>query len=222
MEILTALVGSRAHDLNNEDSDFDWRGIYITPTSEILSLDHKYSATQWIKGKEDIVNYEVGHFIMLATKANPSILELLVSPNITFLNGPQGELWGKSLLAHFPYFFNPTDAFNAFIGYSYSQRKKLMDESYDKRKYKYCLAYIRTLYNLIDLLATGIFSLKVENPNRKNVLMAIKYEQVTIGGIINLGMELIEQAKLLLPAAKNRQDLRLVNDLLLKIRKENW
>jgi len=40
--ILKVLVGSRAHGLANKDSDYDYRAVYVLPTSKILSLGYKY------------------------------------------------------------------------------------------------------------------------------------------------------------------------------------
>lgn len=33
-QVLKVLVGSRAHGLHNQDSDFDYRGVYVAPTSD--------------------------------------------------------------------------------------------------------------------------------------------------------------------------------------------
>ena len=49
--ILKALVGSRAHGLNGPDSDWDWRGIYVQPTNEILSMGHVARSVQWLEGQ---------------------------------------------------------------------------------------------------------------------------------------------------------------------------
>lgn len=162
--ILKALVGSRAHGINREDSDWDWRGIYVHPTKEILSLAYNPKTIQWLEGKEDFTNYEIGHFLMLATKANPSVLELLVSPQ-TETPEIHGRNWGMEIQALFPHLYDPMDAFNAFCGYSLNQRKKLLDDK-DGRKWKYALAYVRTLQNLCDLLSTGACSLAVTEPDR--------------------------------------------------------
>ena len=40
-EILKVLVGSRAHELHNKNSDYDYRGVFVLPTSEIFSLNYK-------------------------------------------------------------------------------------------------------------------------------------------------------------------------------------
>lgn len=216
MMIIKSLVGSLAHGINREDSDWDWRGIYVQPTSEILSLGYEYKSTQWLEGKEDHTNYEIGHFLMLATKGNPSVLELLKSPIIE-----HDSVWGSQILGLFPYLFTPQTAFNAFTGYSLNQRKKFLDDK-DGRKYKYALAYIRTLYNLFDYLSTGNFSLKIDNQERKNTLIEIRDGRMSDGEIIDNWSRIMQLCKLLLHDAENKQDLSKVNQLLLDIRKHFW
>lgn len=217
--ILKTLVGSRAHGLDTATSDYDWRGIFVQPTREILSLGYNARTVQWLEGKEDFTNYEIGHFLMLATKANPSVLELLVSPRTEMLE-IHGRCWGAEMVALFPYLYDPRDAYNAFTGYSHNQRKKLLEDK-DGRKWKYSVAYIRTLYNLIDLLTTGTFSLVV-NKDRLPHLMMIRDGQVTAGDVINTANDLIDVAKDALPHASNRQDLTRVNAFLLDVRKAFW
>ena len=218
--ILKALVGSRAHGINRPDSDWDWRGIYIQPTREILSMGHQARSIQWIEGKEDFTNYEIGHFLMLATTANPSVLELLVSPVIESPS-PVGVVWSTKLLSLFPLLFDPQDAFNAFTGYSLNQRKKLLDDK-DGRKWKYALAYIRTLWCLVDLLEHGKFTLAVPDENRRATLIAIRDGQVTAGEIINLANAIQETAKEALALSVNRKDPEKVNNFLLEVRKAFW
>ena len=47
IEILKVLVGSRAHGLADEDSDYDYRGVYVNATTDILSIGHKYKGNHW-------------------------------------------------------------------------------------------------------------------------------------------------------------------------------
>ena len=220
VEIVRSLVGSRAHGLHREDSDYDWRGIFVQPTSEILSLGYKPHPIQWIEGKEDFTSYEIGHFLMLATKANPSVLELLVSPHMQTLE-TKGRNWGAELCLLLPYLYTPQDAFNAFCGYSHNQRKKLLEDK-DGRKWKYSLAYIRTLYNLIDLLSTGSFRLAVSDAQRKSELEQIRDGGYTVGAVINKAEQLKDVAEQLLLTVVNKQDLNKVNTFLLDIRKALW
>lgn len=218
--ILKALVGSRAHGLNREDSDWDWRGVYVQPTNEILSMGHVARSIQWIEGKEDFTNYEIGHFLMLACKANPSVLELLRSPQVE-LPEINGRSWGRELMQLMPYMYNPEAAFNAFNGYSLNQRKKLLDDK-DGRKWKYALAYVRTLYALIDLLTHGDFYLEITDDARRDRLRLIRDGSLSPGEVLDHANELTILAKSALTTCRNRQDLARVNNFLLDVRKCFW
>ena len=75
-QILKVLVGSRAHGLARPDSDYDYCGVYVTPTRELLSLRHKPKDKTWVEGaREDDTSYEVGHFLREATRSSPAMLE---------------------------------------------------------------------------------------------------------------------------------------------------
>jgi predicted nucleotidyltransferase len=213
--ILKSLVGSRAHNLHNEDSDFDYRGVYLQPTREILTLGHKYKGTSWIEGEVDDTSYEIGHFLHLCTKANPTVFEVLMSHKKE-VESPLSQ----ELVELFPYMYDPKDAFNAFAGYSKNQQKKLLDD-HGGRRNKFGVAYMRTAACLIELLDTGTFSLEVKGEARK-VLMKCKAGEMSNGHIIDRAEGLIDHARRELPNVENKQDLKKVNDFLLKVRKENW
>lgn len=215
-EILKSLVGSRAHNLHTEDSDYDWRGVFIQQTKEILSLNHKPKPVAWIEGKEDETSYEIGHFLHLCTKANPSVLEVLVSTE-TKIN----TYWADEMRQLMPYMYDPQDAFNAFAGYSKNQQKKLLENHLD-RKDKFGVAYVRTAWNLYDLFSTGAFTLEVKDEGRRQFLLNIKSGNVSSGEIIDRAEKIISEAKQLLPTIENKQDLGAVNDFLLNIRKGFW
>lgn len=211
MIILKALVGSRAHGLHNEDSDWDWRGVFVTPTSEILSLGFKYSPTSWIEGKVDDTSYEIGHFLMLCTKANPSVLEVLMAKECKVNTSCANKL--RDL---FPFMYNPQDAFNAFTGYAKNQQKKLLDNHLQRRG-KFAVAYIRTLQNLVQLFQEGYFNLEVEDKERFKAI-----REWSNGEIIDEADRLIGMATDLLPKVENHQDLKRVNEFLLEVRKGYW
>lgn len=214
--LLKALVGSRAHGLHSEDSDYDYRGVYALPTSEILSLGYKYSGTSWIEGDIDDTSYEIGHFLQLCTKANPSVLEVLVSKQTPINTELANEM--RELL---PFMYNPKDAFNAFSGYSKNQQKKLLDDHLSRRL-KFGVAYVRTAYNLVELFETGTFSLEVTDTAKKNVLQDIKAGVYSDGEMIDLAEKQIAIAKQMLPDMVNSQDVSIVNDFLIKVRKEHF
>lgn len=116
--ILKVIVGSRAHKLADKNSDYDYRAVYVLPTSEILRLDYHYKGTDWIEGKEDNTAYEIGHFLKLATKSNPSILEMFKFPIV------ESNEDGNKLRELFPYVWNSKNALDSYMGYGLNQKKK--------------------------------------------------------------------------------------------------
>lgn len=227
--ILKVLVGSRSHGLHNEDSDYDYRGVFVLPTKEILDLKNvggKYKANDWFEGKEDHTMYEIGHFLKLATKCNPSVLECFKAPNQPINEPGTGErhfsVLGDELVDLFPYVWNPIDVFNAFTGYSKNQRKKMLDKK-DNREAKYACAYIRTLYNLECLLSCEDFQMDVtHNQELYNKLKNIRSGNFTMGDIIDDAEKRIEYCKKLRDMCTHKPDLDKVNEFLLKVRKEFW
>ncbi len=211
--ILKVLVGSRAHRLHSETSDYDYRAVYVLPTSKILSLNYKYKANEWVEGGIDNTAYEIGHFLKLAIHCNPSILEVFKAPIV------EANEDGHKLRKIFPYIWNPKRAFDAFIGYTYNQRKKFLEKR-DNRQNKFAVAYIRTLINLIDLLEHGTFELEV-NFLRKE-LENFKRGYYTVGEVIDLAERLTIMAKDRLSKCKHEPDIDKVNAFLLNIRKKYW
>jgi predicted nucleotidyltransferase len=53
VQILKCLVGSRAHGLHNEDSDYDYRAVYVNATTEILRIGHTYKGNHWVEGEKE-------------------------------------------------------------------------------------------------------------------------------------------------------------------------
>ena len=151
--LLKVLVGSRAHKLHTPKSDIDVRGVFVVPTQDLLKVSSNPKSTHWIEGKNDDISWELGKFLMMATKCNPTILECFKAPIQDGAHLPYGTM----LQDLFPYVWNSKGVRDAFIGYSLSQRKKFLEKK-DNRAPKYAVAYLRTLYNAWELLETRTFS----------------------------------------------------------------
>src|SRR5687768_1695702 len=82
IQILRCIVGSTAHGLANENSDIDYRGVFVVPTSDLLSIGGVTQQTSWIEGQVDDTSWEIGHFLKMATKCNPTVLEVFLAPTI--------------------------------------------------------------------------------------------------------------------------------------------
>lgn len=215
---LTVLVGSQAHGLATPLSDFDYRSVYKVPTRAFLELDPpKAKGSDWNEGDEDNTAYEVGHFLHLATKSNPSILEVMVSPVV------YSQPWGEELRDLFPYVWNSRDVYNAFVGYSRNQQKKMFDDSeaHVNRRWKYAVAYLRVLDMGRQLLETGEMTVVLDGDWQK-ALMEVKEEKVALGYVIDWAERLKKDIKRAYEANPDKKtDLEPINEWLLKLRKEN-
>lgn len=216
--ILKVLVGSRAHGLNTPESDYDYRSVYVLPTSKILSIGYKYKGNAWLEGeKEDNTAYEIGHFLHLATKCNPTILEIFRAPIMECTED------GKKLRDLFNFIWEPRLCFDAFTGYGYNQRKKFLDKK-DCRQNKYAVAYIRVLFQLFNLLHTGKLIVKIPDKYSqiKETLMRYKIGNYTNGEVIDLAENIATECKYVLKECTQSSNIEKVNKFLLDIRKRNW
>jgi uncharacterized protein len=216
-QILTVLVGSHAHGLASETSDKDYRGVFVTPTSQLLSLGAKSHQTMWNEGLvNDDVSWEIGHFLFLAIKCNPTVLETLLAPEYT------ANAWGEEVRALFPSIWNSIGVASAFTGYAHNQRKKLLEDK-DKRRNKYATAYVRTLYNAWELLSTGTFHVDVRGTEIEQTCRRFRAGEYTLGEVIDVCATWETRVKEACENNPDKQtDLESVNDLLLRLRKAYW
>lgn len=75
--LLEAVSGSHAYGLNTPTSDVDVRGVFILPQEELYGLHYTEQVSD---EKNDVVFYELGRFVDLLVKNNPTMLELLATP----------------------------------------------------------------------------------------------------------------------------------------------
>lgn len=69
--------GSHAYGTNIPTSDIDYSGVFIQPMDKILGFSY---VEQINDDKNDIVIYELRRFLELLGKNNPTVLELLNTP----------------------------------------------------------------------------------------------------------------------------------------------
>lgn len=224
--LLKVIVGSQAHGLATPDSDFDYRGVFIVPTKDILSLGSNLKTTSWIEGKDDDTSWELGHFLHLATKCNPTILEVFLAPISEVPEEARED--AEELRQLFPYVWNSQYVRDAFIGYAHNQRKKLL-EGKDARPHKYAAAYLRTLYQTKELLETGTFSVKISDTPIGDYIRAVKNKDfdapydMSTGAIINKCNELEQDVRVAYENNPDKQtDVEKVNEFLLKMRAKHW
>lgn len=226
--ILKCIVGSKAHGLATAKSDTDYRGVFVLPTSEILSLGNTKQRTVWNEGNDDETYWEIGHFLNLATSCNPTILETFAAPV------ESATVDGIEMRQLLPYIWDPKRVRDAFIGYGVNQRKKFLEEK-DARSGKYAVAYLRTLIQAKILLDDGelIVDMSDESKVSQGHFKLLKKWKSWTQDDIDYG-EVISHCKTMEAAVNDsynfhmvrrhpqQPNLEKVNKFLLSIRQKNW
>lgn len=224
--ILKVLVGSHAHGLATPESDFDYRGVFVLPTKQLLTLGSKIEQTSWIDpetGNLDDTSWEIGKFLLMATKSNPTVLETFLATRADKDDITEKEYeFGEELRALFPHIWSSQYVKDAFIGYGLNQRKKFFDDK-DGRKDKYATAYLRTLYQAHELLSTGTFSVNMSKTPVFELLKNFKKGNYQVGEVIQACWEWENQVLKDYKQNPDKQvNLEPVNEFLLKVRKHFW
>ena len=215
-EIIKVLIGSRAHGLANENSDYDYRGVFALPTQQLLTVNGDKPKTRWVEGKKDDTSWEISHFLRMAVKCNPTILEVFLAPVET------ETPWSKKLQDLFPHVWNSNDVKNAFIGYGMNQRKKFLEEK-DNKPNKFAAAYLRSLVCGYELLTTGTFTIRIADKAVGEIIKRFKEGDYTFGEVINecrTWEKLVERAYEMNP--NKETNMEAVNEFLLDVRKTLW
>ncbi len=229
--ILEGIIGSKAYGLDTEHSDTDVKGIYLLPTTKILSLGFNQNSTtkdnqkSKEEGDDDWVYHEVGKFMELAIKGNPTITELLWLEDYTVLT-PLGQL----LIDNRKLFLSTKAVLKSYSGYAMGQAERLAkrtaqgmdgyDSSLKNRFAKHTRHCFRLLLQCRQLLETGELTVRV-TPEQREWLFGLG-EAVDADSIVTKFKE--EDTKLLdvvsvLPDEPARKEL---DELLYQIRMLKW
>jgi hypothetical protein len=168
--IYRCIVGSRAYGLDDLESDFDRRGIYLPPAELHWSLygvpeQLDYNATEE-------VYWEAQKFIVLALKANPNILECLYTPLVE-----NATPLARELLDMRDRFLSKM-VYQTYNGYVLSQFKKLQADLRNKGavKWKHVMHLLRLLLAGIGVLEEG--HVPVHVGSNRDRLLSIKRGEV--------------------------------------------
>lgn len=122
--LLKGIVGSTAYGLATPTSDVDRLGIHVEPTERLLGL-HPPGQTR-DSHNPDIVSHEVGKYVSLALKCNPTVTELLWLPEDLYEEvGPEARelMWIRSA------FLSKHHVKNAYLGYATAQFTRLRNRN---------------------------------------------------------------------------------------------
>lgn len=110
------IVGSQSYGTNVAGSDIDYKGVYAQDIDELIGFGYK----EQINNNKDDVDYEIRRFIELLETANPTVLEMLYSPEDCIVEKhPAFDI----LIKHRDKFLTKKCLFS-FGGYAIAQIKK--------------------------------------------------------------------------------------------------
>lgn len=174
-QILTkVVVGSRLHGTHTEKSDWDYRGIHISPLIKVLSPFSKQKNHVWLEGDEDNTSYELAEFCKLATVGNATILEVFFSDQIietTSIITEMRQNWIK--------FFNTQHFINASRGYAHNQWNKFYNFEDvgvrgQERTAKFAVSFLRVMWQCEQFLLTGKFECSLVDSDLFPLIKEIK------------------------------------------------
>lgn len=170
--ILEGVTGSTAYGLATENSDLDIKGVYLLPTSKVLSIRFNPDKTTKDHVDPDWVYHEIGKFMKLTAGGNPTLTELLFLEEYTVLTPI-----GKMLVDNRHIFLSTKATMDAYRGYALGQAKRLSKrqeeglEGYNSalknRFAKHTRHCFRLLLQCRQLLETGTLTVKVTPEQRE-------------------------------------------------------
>jgi len=211
--IYRCVIGSRAYGLDDDESDTDYRGIFLPPAELHWSL---YGVPDQLEHQETQEHYwELQRFLVLALKANPNVLECLYTPLVE----KQTPL-AEELLAMRPIFLSRL-VYQTYNGYVMSQFKKMQTDlrNQGEVKWKHVMHLIRLLISGIDVLRQGVVTVRVHE--HREQLLAVKRGEVPWDETEKWRLALHQEFDAALTATKlpERPDYERANTFLIRARR---
>lgn len=176
--ILKGICGSRAYGMATEASDVDLKGIYVASTVDLTLLDPPPDT--YIHTNPDLEFHEVGKFVRLALKCNPTVTEQLWLNSYEILSE-----YGEWLVDIRQSFLSRKQVAGAFGGYAMDQVKRLQrrdDGSFSSDTKKRTSKHARHIFRLLlqgkQLLQTGELQVRVDDPQRLFELGEMKPDDI--------------------------------------------
>lgn len=210
--IYRCIVGSRAYGLDDANSDTDRRGIYLPPAQLHWSL---YGIPEQLENKDTQECYwELQKFLILALKANPTVLECLYTPLVETATPLAEELLAMRSM------FVSQLVYQTYNSYVMSQFKKMEQDIRTKGevKWKHVMHLIRLLLSGITVLKKGFVPVRVEEHRQQ--LLAIRRGEVSWEEVNALRLSLHQEFDTAFAATDlpERPDYERANAFLLKAR----
>ena len=208
-------VGSKAFGLSTDDSDDDYRGIFLPPAESHWSMYKIPEQIESNDGVDDEVYWELEKFLSLALKANPNILETLWTPMVieaSPLALRLREIRNAFLSKHI---------YKTYSGYVLSQFRRMKNsfEKSGKFKPKHAMHLLRLLHSGIGCLQTG--DIMIDVSHHRESLMKVRENQFTFEEVREQALMLDRefQAAFESTGLPEQPDFETVNQFLIEARR---
>jgi uncharacterized protein len=164
--IYRCVIGSRAYGLDDDESDTDYRGIFLPAAEVHWSL---YGVPEQLERADTQEHYwELQRFLVLALKANPNVLECLYTPLVEKTTPLADELIAIRSV------FLSRLVYQTYNGYVMSQFKKMQTDirNQGEVKWKHVMHLLRLLISGIEVLRHGTVLVRVDK--HRDELLAVK------------------------------------------------
>jgi hypothetical protein len=161
--ILLAVTGSRAYGLSHEGSDTDYIGVWVAPMHEVLGFTD-VNASYHFDNEDDLHVHELGKFMSLVMKGNPTVTELLWLDEY-FIKTELGQGLVNQRLA----MMGAENILNAYTGYAMAQVKRCSREGDIQRRTKHLRHCFRLLLQAEQLLTTGELTVRLTDEQAADV-----------------------------------------------------
>jgi predicted nucleotidyltransferase len=159
--VLEAITGSKAYGLDHAKSDTDKMGIFVAPTVHVAGLGWASKHESWSNAGPDGDDYtlhEIGKYLKLVLKSNPTLVELLFLEDYELLSEE-----GKAMVDLRDKILYTEGIRSAYYGYAKAQAERVMRE-YPLHKPKMARHCVRIALQGYELLTTGDTNVKVKDP----------------------------------------------------------
>jgi predicted nucleotidyltransferase len=185
--------------------------IFVAPTVDVAGLHwaskHESFSDAGPTG-DDTTGHEIGKYLRLVLKSNPTLIELMFMNDYEILDET-----GQGLVALRDKILYTDGIRNAYYGYAKAQVERVKRE-YPNHKPKMARHAVRITYQGIQLLTTGTTDVKVTNPDWYFQFTELPFENQT--NIMDNWLENLNTAKSVLP---DKPDVLAVAEFLKDVRR---
>jgi uncharacterized protein len=211
--VLQAVTGSRAYGLNHAQSDIDKMSVFVAPTVQVAGLNWASKHESWSDAGpegDDNTGHEIGKFLRLTLKSNPTLIELYFMDDYEILDEVgQGMIDIRDAVLY-------TDGIrHAYYNYALSQLRRVEAE-YPDHKPKMARHCLRIARQGIEILETGNLTVRVPDPDEYFELDNLSF--IYLIDKLDVAVANIMLAKSILPDEPNRDK---VAEFLEDVRRTN-